>query len=123
MAKILLVDDESGVLYFIQNMFQANGYEVVIARSGEEAIESVRKDMVDLVITDLRMPRMDGMELLRVLKRELAPSLPVIMLTAYASDETAIEAKKLGAFTYMAKPFNVAGLLNVVRRAVCDGNK
>lgn len=123
MAKILIVDDESGILYFIKNMFQADGYEVVIARNGEEAIESVKKDMVDLVITDLRMPRMDGMALLRELKRGLAPSLPVIMLTAYASDETAIEAKKLGAFTYMAKPFNVAGLLNVVKRAVCAGDK
>ena len=123
MAKILIVDDESGILYFIQNMFLADGYEVVIARNGEEAIESVRKDMVDLVITDLRMPRMDGMQLLRELKRGLAPSLPVIMLTAYASDETAIEAKKLGAFTYMAKPFNVAGLLGVVKRALCSGDK
>ena len=123
MAKILIVDDESGILYFIQNMFLADGYEVVIARNGEEAIESVKKDMVDLVITDLRMPRMDGMQLLRELKRGLAPSLPVIMLTAYASDETAIEAKKLGAFTYMAKPFNVAGLLGVVKRALCSGDK
>jgi len=123
MAKILIVDDESGILYFIQNMFLADGYEVVIARNGEEAIESVKKDMVDLVITDLRMPRMDGMQLLRELKGGLASSLPVIMLTAYASDETAIEAKKLGAFTYMAKPFNVAGLLGVVKRALCSGDK
>lgn len=122
MAKILIVDDESGILYFIQNMFLADGYEVVIARNGEEAIESVKKDMVDLVITDLRMPRMDGMQLLREVKR-FAPSMPVIMLTAYASDKTAIEAKKLGAFTYIAKPFNVAGFLAAVKRALCAGEK
>ncbi len=123
MAKLLIVDDDPGVLYFIQNMFQANGYEVVIARNGEEAIESVKTDMVDLVVTDLRMPRMDGMELLRELKSALAPSLPVIMLTAYTSDETALEAKKLGAFAYMAKPFDVAALLDVVKRALSAEEK
>jgi len=122
MAKILIVDDEAGVLFMIQKMFHADGYEVVMARNGEEAVESVRNDMVDLVITDLRMPRMDGMQLLREVKR-FAPSMPVIMLTAYASDKTAIEAKKLGAFTYIAKPFNVAGFLAAVKRALCAGEK
>lgn len=122
MAKILIVDDEPGILEFLRNMFQADGYEAVIALNGEAAIEAVKNGTVDLVITDLRMPEMDGMELLRELKK-LKPSMPVIMLTAYASDETALEAKKLGVFTYISKPFNVAGLLGIVKRALCDGDK
>jgi len=122
MAKILIVDDEPGILDFLRNMFHADGYEVVIALNGGEAIESVKNETVDLVITDLRMPEMDGMEVLRELKK-LKPSIPVIILTAYASDETAIEAKKLGAFTYIAKPFNVAGLLGIVKRALCAEDK
>ncbi len=122
MAKILIVDDEPGILDFLRNLFHADGYEVVVALSGEDAVASVKKDTVDLVITDLRMPEMDGMELLRELKT-LKPSVPVIMLTAYASDETAIEAKKLGVFTYISKPFNVAGLLGIVKRALGGGDK
>ena len=122
MAKILIVDDEPGILEFLRNMFQADGYEAVIALNGEAAIEAVKNGTVDLVITDLRMPEMDGMELLRELKK-LKPSMPVIMLTAYASDETALEAKKLGVFTYISKPFNVTGLLGIVKRALCDGDK
>jgi len=122
MAKILIVDDEPGILDFLRNMFQAEGYEVVIALNGEAAIEAVKIGTVDLVITDLRMPEMDGMELLRELKK-FKPSMPVIMLTAYASDETAIEAKKLGVFTYISKPFNVAGLFGIVKRALCAGNE
>ena len=122
MAKILIVDDESGVLYLMRNMFTANGYEVVIARNGEDAFASVKTDMVDLVITDLRMPVMDGMALLRKLK-ESDPSLPVIMLTAYSSDATAIEAKKLGAFTYIAKPFKVPAILGFVKRALSAKEK
>ena len=116
MAKILVVDDEARILLLLQSLLKANGYEAATAKDGVQALELLKKDTFDIVITDLRMAPMDGMTLFREIKT-LFPSMPVILLTAYASVETAIEAMKSGAFDYLTKPFKVDEMLATVKRA------
>jgi DNA-binding NtrC family response regulator len=117
MSKILIVDDEARILLLLQSLLKANGHEAVTAKDGQSALDLVKKDETfDLAITDLRMAPMDGMTVLREIK-ELRPAMPVILLTAYASVETAIEAMKCGAFDYLTKPFKVDELLATVSRA------
>lgn len=117
MTKILIVDDEARILLLLQSLLKANGYQVSTARDGEHALEVMAADPAHLVITDLRMAPMDGMTLFYRLK-ELYPNVPTILLTAYASVETAIEAMKGGAFDYLTKPFKVDEMLATVARAV-----
>ena len=117
MSKILIVDDEARILLLLQSLLKANGHETATAKDGSGALDLVRNDeALDLVITDLRMAPMDGMTLFREIK-SLRPQMPVILLTAYASVETAIEAMKCGAFDYLTKPFKVDELLAAVSRA------
>jgi len=117
MAKILLVDDEPSILSVLTALLKAEEYTVVPARGGEKAKELIRSEPFDLMITDIRMSPVNGMELLRIAHEE-RPEMPVIMLTAYGSVETAIEALKLGAFDYVTKPFKVDELLITVKRAL-----
>ena len=100
----------------MQGLLKANGHETVTARDGESALEFVRKGGIDITVTDLRMQPMDGMSLYREIRR-IAPDMPVILLTAYASVETAVEGMKLGLFDYMTKPFKVNDMLACLRRA------
>lgn len=116
MAKILIVDDEARILLLLQSLLKANGYDTVAAKDGQTALNLLKAESPDLVITDLRMSPMDGMTLFREIK-EINPTIPVILLTAYASVETAIEAMKSGAFDYLTKPFKVDEMLATVRRA------
>lgn len=116
MSKILIVDDEARILLLLQSLLKANGYETVTAKDGNTALELVKNDAFDLIITDLRMAPMDGMTLFREIKT-IHPNIPVILLTAYASVETAIDAMKNGAFDYLTKPFKVDEMLATVKRA------
>ena len=116
MAKILIVDDEARILLLLQSLLKATGYDTVTAKDGQTALSLLKAESPDLVITDLRMSPMDGMTLFREIK-EINPTIPVILLTAYASVETAIEAMKSGAFDYLTKPFKVDEMLATVRRA------
>lgn len=117
MPNILIVDDEARILLLLQSLLKANGYQVTTVKSGDEALKALNDTSFDLIVTDLRMAPMDGLELLKEVK-SLYPLLPIVLLTAYASVESAIEALKCGAFDYIAKPFKVDELLNVVQRAV-----
>jgi DNA-binding NtrC family response regulator len=116
MSKILIVDDEPRILLLLQSLLKANGYVVETARDGNAALDIVRKGGVDIAVTDLRMAPMDGMSLFREIKA-IAPAMPVILLTAYASVETAIEAMKSGIFDYLTKPFKVDDLIACLKRA------
>lgn len=120
MAKVLIVDDERDVVFLIRHLLTENGYEVSEAPNGLAALRLFQTQFFDLVITDVRMPCMDGMAFLREVK-QLDPSTPVIMLTAYVSFEAAVEAMENGATLYLAKPFNVDELLNVIKRVVETG--
>ena len=116
MSKILIVDDEPRILLLMQSLLKANGYAVVTAKDGESALELVRGGDIDIAVTDLRMQPMDGMTLFKEI-HQIAPSMPVILLTAYASVETAIEAMKLGIFDYITKPFKVDDMVACLKRA------
>ena len=116
MSKILIVDDEPRILLLMQSLLKTNGYEVESARDGESALEIVRKGGVDITVTDLRMSPMDGMTLFKEIKA-LKPNMPVVLLTAYATVETAIEAMKSGVFDYLTKPFKVDDMIACLKRA------
>ncbi len=115
-ARILVVDDEEGMREFLGILLQKEGYQVETAQSGEEALARLGKDRFELVITDLKMPKMSGIEVLNRIK-EKDPDVGVVLITAYASTETAVDAMRGGAFDYLAKPFDVEEMKEVVRGA------
>ena len=117
MARILLVDDEPSILSVLSTLMKAEGHEPVSALGGDKAREILLTDSFDLMISDIRMTPVDGMELLRLARRD-RPGMAVIMLTAYGSVETAVEAMKEGAFDYVTKPFKVDELLITVQRSL-----
>jgi DNA-binding NtrC family response regulator len=117
MNRILIVDDEPNVVNFLSILLQREGYEVVTATSGKEALEKLKENRVDVVLADLKMPEMDGLELLSRIK-QMDNQIAVIIMTAYASIETAIEAMRRGAFDYVIKPFKVDEITLVVKRAL-----
>lgn len=116
MSRILIVDDEPRILLLLQSLLKANGYEVESARDGSSALDIVRGGGIDIAITDLRMAPMDGMTLFKEIKA-VAPDMPVILLTAYATVETAVEAMKSGIFDYITKPFKVDDMIACLKRA------
>ena len=104
--KILVVDDEAPIREMLQKgLTQRGGFSVEVAQNGVEATERIEKDVFDLVLTDLKMPEMDGLELLNTVKGT-RPEIMVIMMTAYGSVETAVEAMKMGADDYITKPID-----------------
>jgi len=115
--KILIVDDERSMCDFFGIMLKKEGYQVTTASSGEQAIEHLKKKSCSLVISDIKMPGIGGIGLLKAVK-EVAPETTVIMITAYASVDTAIEAMKLGAYDYFIKPFNVEEIKLHIRKAL-----
>lgn len=117
MPRILLVDDEPRILTLLHSVLRTEGLEAVSAKDGPTAISLLKSQKFDLLISDIRMAPMDGMELFRA-AREICPDIPVILLTAYGSVETAIEAMKNGAFDYLSKPFKVDELILTVKRAL-----
>ena len=116
MSTILIVDDEPRILLLLQSLLKTNGYAVQTAQDGVAALEIVRKGGIDVTVTDLRMSPVDGMQLFREIQK-FAPQMPVILLTAYASVETAIDAMKSGVFDYLTKPFRVNDMLACLKRA------
>jgi DNA-binding NtrC family response regulator len=116
-AKILVVDDESKMRRLLQMFFEEDSYSVTLAENGEEAMEKVSASHPDLVICDMRMPRINGIELLRHIKA-VSPELPVIIMTAYGEVKTAVEAMTLGAENYVTKPLDMEELRILASRAI-----
>ncbi|MBL9176086.1 MAG: sigma-54-dependent Fis family transcriptional regulator [Verrucomicrobiales bacterium] len=117
MDKLLLIDDEADVQYSFRRIFDAPDLQLFTASSGEEGIQLIRSAKPDLVISDIRMAGINGLETLRRI-RQLDPKLPVILMTAYGTTQTAIEAMKLGAYDYLLKPFDVPRLKELVSQAL-----
>ncbi|MFQ5455638.1 MAG: sigma-54-dependent transcriptional regulator [Nitrospirota bacterium] len=118
MEKILVVDDEKSMRDFLAIMLKKEGYRVTTAEDGEDAQNILSKeDIFDLVITDIRMPRVDGLKVLKTVK-EVSSDTVVLMITAYASTETAIEAMKEGAYDYIPKPFKTEEVKLIIRNAL-----
>jgi DNA-binding NtrC family response regulator len=116
-VHILAVDDDTVACQLLQEVLQREGYRVSTATSGQEAIRLAEEQPFDLAILDIRMPDVDGIEVLKVLKR-LNHQMPVLMTTAYSSMQTAIEATRLGAYDYLSKPCKIEELLLTVKRAL-----
>jgi len=116
METILIVDDEKNYLVVLSAFLSGEGYETLTADTAERALEIVETTDLDLVLTDMKMPTMDGIELLRRIK-ERDPDLPVVMMTAYGTVEKAVEAMQLGAFNFILKPFQNETLKQIIEKA------
>jgi DNA-binding NtrC family response regulator len=117
MAKILLVDDELSIIDSLKALLSREGHDISTSSNGADALRKLREDVFDLLITDIRLPEVDGISLLRQ-ARELQSHLAVIVITAYAKVDNAVEAMKNGAFDYVTKPFKFDELLLTVQRAL-----
>jgi two-component system, NtrC family, response regulator HydG len=115
--RVLVVDDDAGIRYMLREILESAGFEVDEAPDGEAALERFAAAPADLVVTDLRMPRLDGMGLLARLQAQ-SPAPRVVVITAHGSERQAVAAMKAGAIDYFRKPFEMEELLAVVRRAV-----
>ncbi|MBM4294809.1 MAG: sigma-54-dependent Fis family transcriptional regulator [Deltaproteobacteria bacterium] len=120
MGDIIVVDDDHQLRQSFKKILAAEGHSVRTAASGEAALELVRESLPDLVIMDIRMPGMDGLEAFRRM-RAIESRLPVVIMTAYGTTETAIEATKLGAFDYVLKPFEIPDILTLIGQALEAG--
>jgi DNA-binding NtrC family response regulator len=117
MAKILIADDDPTILSLLNKILISKGYDVQLAENGSVAEKALKADQFDLLISDIKMEPVDGMQLLKR-TRQMRPHVGVIMLTAYATVATAVEAMKEGAFDYIPKPFKIDELLETVKRAL-----
>ncbi|MBP7795133.1 MAG: sigma-54-dependent Fis family transcriptional regulator, partial [Candidatus Saccharicenans sp.] len=117
MDSILIIDDEKSLLDVLSLMFKKEGYEVKTATSGADALDILTNNAVDLVITDIRMPHLSGMEILKYVKENQSET-PVIVITAYGSIQQAVEALKAGALDYIVKPFDIEELKILVARGL-----
>lgn len=116
-GKILVVDDEKSMREVLEVFLKSEGYDVSLADGGESAIEAVKKNIFDLIITDMKMPKISGFDLLKVIK-DVSPDTSVVIITAFGTTESAVEAMKLGAFDYIQKPFKNNDVRLVVKNAV-----
>ncbi|MBW1744958.1 MAG: sigma-54-dependent Fis family transcriptional regulator [Deltaproteobacteria bacterium] len=117
MAKILVVDDDQGMREFLEILLVREGYEVISASGGKEALDLCKKHKFDIAITDLMMPKINGIDVLKSIK-EVSPKTLVILITGYASGETAIAAMKEGAYDYLEKNFDLEDLKAVIKDAL-----
>ena len=115
MTHILIVDDEERMRYLLSQMLESKGYRVSQAGDGVEALEMVRQNSYQMVITDIKMPRMNGLELLEQIK---PLQIPVVFITAFATVDSAVEAMRTGAVDYITKPFEEDRILVTVERTL-----
>jgi nitrogen regulation protein NR(I) len=116
-----LIEDDSGITDTLQRLLTAEGFEIAIEKRGDDGLAHALKDSFNLVITDLKLPGLNGLDLVRQL-HAAKPRLPIILVTAFGTTETAIEAMKFGAYDYLLKPFNIPQLIELVRKAA-DSNR
>ncbi|MEO8798479.1 MAG: response regulator, partial [Polyangiaceae bacterium] len=115
--QVLIVDDEPNLRKILSAQLSRDGYDVLTAEDGEQGLQMLKDHHIDLVITDLKMPKVDGMGLLREALREDS-ELPIVMITAHGTVDTAVEALKIGAFDYLTKPFDKDEVRQVVAKAL-----
>ena len=115
--KILLIEDDASVVGGLKKELRTEGYEVAVAERGDKGLAQAKEQPFDVVITDLKMPGLTGLELVEQL-HAAKPKLPIILMTAFGTTETAIEATKLGAYEYLLKPFDMAELLDLIAKSV-----
>lgn len=116
-GKILIVEDEKSMREVLKILLEGENYDVVSASDGQEGLSIIDRDIFDLVITDMKMPKADGFTVLKKVK-EISPDTIVIMITAFGTTESAIDAMKLGAYDYISKPFNIDEIRLIVKKAM-----
>ena len=119
-GRLLVVDDEPGIRSFLAWRLRARGLEVQLACDGEEALDQLERQPFDLVITDVTMPRLEGLALLETVKRRY-PTTEVILMTGFSTVDMAVGAMRLGAFNFLLKPFRLNALLKTVDQALAQG--
>jgi two-component system response regulator (stage 0 sporulation protein F) len=120
--KILIVDDQFGIRILLNEVFQKEGYQTFQAANGIQALDIVEKHDPDLVLLDMKIPGMDGIEILKRMKR-IVPDIRVIIMTAYGELDMIQEAKNLGAIMHFAKPFDIDDIRTAVRKHMPQGTK
>jgi nitrogen regulation protein NR(I) len=120
-ARVLLIEDDAGIRETLRRVLAEEGHSVTVDERGDEGLARAGRERFNVVITDLRLPGLTGLELVREL-HAIQPRLPIILVTAFGTTETAIEATKLGAYDYVLKPFDVPELIELVRKAA-DSNR
>jgi nitrogen regulation protein NR(I) len=116
-AHILLIEDDLSLANNLRDVLNEEGFKVTVCNRGDEGLRRANSDESDVVLTDLRLPGLGGLELVKQL-HETQPRLPVVLMTAHGTIETAIEATKFGAYDYLQKPFEMSGLISMLQRAV-----
>ena len=116
-AHILLIEDDASLAANLENVLKEDGFKVIVCHRGDEGLRRANHEDCDAVLTDLRLPGLGGLELVKQL-HETQPRLPVLLMTAHGTIETAIEATKYGAYDYLQKPFEMSELINLLHRAV-----
>ena len=117
MKKLLIVDDEKSMREFLAIVLRKEGYYVATAADGQAALQLIEQDIFDMVMTDMKMPNLDGLMLLRSVK-QISPRTIVLMITAYASTESAVEAMRAGAYDYVTKPFQIDEVKLLINKAL-----
>src|SRR5713226_5701587 len=117
---VLLIEDDTSLAANLCDVLKGDGFKVTVCHRGDEGLRRASNDECDVVLTDLRLPGLGGLDLVRQL-HDTQPRLPVVLMTAHGTMETAIEATKLGAYDYLQKPFEMQGLISVLHRAVDAG--
>lgn len=120
--SILVVDDELLIRDLLYDFFSGQGWNISVAENGEKALEIVRAKNIDLVLTDIKMPEMDGLTLTGHL-RETRPDIPVVIMTGFPSIETAVSALRNKAADYVVKPFNINQLFKILEAKLAERNK
>ncbi|MDO5577603.1 MAG: response regulator, partial [Fibrobacter sp.] len=116
-THILIVDDEAAICKILEQYLKKRGYTISSVQSVEQAFEIIDKERIDLVVTDIKMPGLSGVDLLKMVKKK-NPTIPVLMTTGFPTLDTAIEALKLGAYDYLTKPFRLEEIGEKIRRAI-----
>ncbi|HEY4619883.1 MAG TPA: sigma-54 dependent transcriptional regulator, partial [Nitrospirota bacterium] len=117
LPEVLIIDDEPLMRISISDALKAEGYNVASAATGSEGLKAIKDTSYDVVITDLRLPEVDGVQILKTC-RQISPHTKVLMITAYGSVDTAVEAMRIGAYDYITKPFSMDELILTVKRLI-----
>ena len=124
MKTIMVIDDEDLVIKSVEKLLTREGYKVIVCRDGDSAIETIKKTDVDLIVCDIRMPNISGVETVRQIReirqKSNKPKIPEILMTGYADPEVNSEAEKLEVSDYLYKPFDLVAFLNSVKKNVGD---
>lgn len=118
-GKVLIVDDQFGIRILLNEVFQKEGYQTFQAANGVQALEILTKNKPDIVLLDMKIPGMDGIEILKRMKK-LNQDIRVIIMTAYGELDMIQEAKDLGALTHFAKPFDIDDLRDAVKKYIAE---